>query len=189
MACIGIGSCLRWDTGEAMKMKGKWKRCTEEELLWFWYSWLPFFKGPNLMRKKKKKKKTTTKKPKQKTPNNHQEVSKICLPLPTSNSIYFTAVSTDTQYLAQPGTRGQGDIATWTFWTNQRFPQHTGSGGRHCQSVQKSFSRHSTTDKYTGKFFHPQELACDWQLMKDFVRITEGTCTPCGNLSLRVVLK
>lgn len=75
------------------------------------------------------------------------------------------------------------------FLTNQRVPQLTGSRERHCQSVQKSFSRHSTADKNMGKYFHPQELACDWQLMKDFVRITEATCTPCGNPSLHVVLK
>lgn len=184
MVCTGTGSCLWWDTGEAMRMNSKWKRCTEEELLWFWFSSLSSMLSVTKSYGKKKKNRN------QKTPNNHEQAIK-------SVYIYQLIFQLAPQLcpLTPSSLHRLGLVARVTllcdraFLTNQRFPQHAGLGGRHWQSVQKSFSRHSTADKNMGKFFHPQELACDWQLMKDFVRITEGTCTSCGNLSPCVVLK
>lgn len=182
MVCTGTGSCLWWDTGEAMRMKGKWMRRTEEELLRFWSSSL----NSMISGTKSYGKKPRTRKPQ--TIMNRliksvyiyqlifQLAPQLC-PLTPSSLHRLRLVARVTL------------LCDRAFLTNQRFPQHAGLGGRHCQSVQKSFSRHSTADKNMGKFLHPQELACDWQLMKDFVRITEATCTPCGNLSPCVVLK
>lgn len=66
MPCSGTGSCLWWDTGEAMKKEGKLKRCTEEELLIFFLEFHAFrdqiLQGKKL---KKKRKKNQKKNPKQ----------------------------------------------------------------------------------------------------------------------------
>lgn len=144
----------RWSNEDE---KGKWKRWTDEELLWFWFSSL----NSMLLGTKRKKKQNP------KITNNHQQVNKICLP---STSFYFDLLHSCVHW---PPVHRLGLVARVTllrdraFLTTQRFLQHAGLwGGRHCQSVKKSFSRHSTADKNMGEFFHPQELACDWQLMK-----------------------
>lgn len=118
MPCSGTGSCLWWDTGEAMKKEGKLKRCTEEELPIFFLEFHAFrdqiLQGKKLLKNRKKTTKKTPNKPKKYPPKkpqeNPQEVNKICLPLPTSVSTCSPVVSIDTQQPAQAGTHGQGDI-------------------------------------------------------------------------------
>lgn len=109
MVCIGTGSCLWWDTGEAMKMKKANER--DEQMKNSFGSdflpWIPCFWGPKEKRNKIRKSQTTT-----------NRLIKSVYPLPASISTCSTAVSIDRQWSAQTGTCGQGDIVTWQSFFN-----------------------------------------------------------------------